>query len=75
MKLIQYGIDINFKVIISMSLEYDSRSGDQLHIVIPKYLGKIKFGNLFSFSFAVFIKKTMKVVVAYQNAFLPVQLP
>ena len=58
-----------------MSLEYDIRFGDQLHIVIPKYLWKIKSGNLFSFKVAVFIKITMKVVVAYQNAFLPVQLP
>ena len=30
---------------------------------------------IFSFNFAVFIKKKMKVVVAYQNALLPVQLP
>ena len=58
-----------------MSLEYDIRSGDQLHIVIPKYLWKLKSGNSSSFNFAVFIKKTMKVAVGYQNAFLPVQLP
>jgi len=75
MKLLQYVFDINYKVIISISLEYDIRSGDQLHIVIPKYLWKIKSGDFFHLILQSSLKKTLKVVVAHQNAFLPVQLP